>query len=173
MELRGMSCCTLQEISNLGTGSNSGKEAMEKFCSIVWGKSRRNAYNSLIANNNSLYAFYVFSSPVYAGGGSGYGYYGGRPANYNYGDEFAKFIRDNKLGKVVETDAELNEAFHQDHKAKVWVWAPDQQAMKAWWKTQQEPVAPPPDFKSDPLTVKPLVAPARDAYGRFASKDPY
>lgn len=120
--------CAIQEIHKLAEFQNDPKGAMISFCRanlgrpVVW-KIVDPSGNDKGANG-ALFTFYYFSSPVYRG-------------QENYGEQFARFIEKEKLGKIVTTPALLNKAYHPDHANQVWIWMPDVTALNTWWKANQ------------------------------------
>lgn len=126
MTLHTMQCCAFQEIANLGS-HYSGEEAMEAFCKTAWGTTTFTKYRGFNSKPKTLYCFYVFSAPTG-------GFY---TSARQYGHDFAKFIKDNKLGIVMESPKALNLAFHADHSNILWVWAPDSTAVWKWWEAKQ------------------------------------
>lgn len=50
------------------------------------------------------------------------------------GRNFVKYIKSNKLGDVVETKWRKNP--NSGHRIKVWVWAPNEKRLQAWWDIQ-------------------------------------
>lgn len=82
--------------------------------------------DSRLKKNRDYYfadaAFYIFSDVV-----------GQRNYTNNGGETLAKFITDNNLGKVWETERRTNP--NSSHEIVVWVWAPDHAAL---WKWGQE-----------------------------------
>lgn len=120
--------CAIQEIHQLKLFQDNPKGAMISFCKanlgrpVVW-KIVDPSGNDKGANG-ALFTFYYFSSPVY------------REVVY-YGEQFAKFIETEKLGKLVTTPALANKAYHPDHSNQVWIWMPDVKALTDWWKANQ------------------------------------
>jgi hypothetical protein len=120
--------CAIQEIHRLKDFKDDPKGAMVSFCRsnlgrpVVW-KVVDPTGNDKGANG-ALFSFYFFSSSIYKGRSS-------------YGEQFASFIVDNRLGNLVTTPALLNKAYHPDHANQIWIWMPDLPALNKWWKENQ------------------------------------
>lgn len=54
-----------------------------------------------------------------------------------YASKFAKFIRENKLGRLVSLPAAPNTLNHPKHMVKVWLWAPDKKALLKWYQANK------------------------------------
>lgn len=135
MRISGGTACSHQEISGLGEYKD-GKSALIDFCTLKFGKPYRR-----IVGRHYFYSFYVFSAAVPTEEkGVVYGQKNPTP----YGDLFCAYLRENNLGEVVETPAKVNVAFHPAHSNKVWVWAPDHDAVKAWWNKEIDTLVGPP-----------------------------
>lgn len=126
MRINQMYCCAFNEISNLSF-SGLPREAMREFCRLESDEEYR--HNGYIRRLN-LGAFYVFTAvikitdkpnnrPIYA--------------PRAYGQEFADYIKQEKLGKVTMTTVRLNRKNVPTHQVRGWVWAPSLKAMTAWW----------------------------------------
>lgn len=117
--------CAMQEIHNLQYFEGKPREAMINFCRsnlgrpVVWkivdpsGNDKGRA--------GALFSFYFFSGPT----------------NRRYGSQFAEFIKENELGKLIESPALTNHAYHPDHANQIWIWMPDVTALNRWWKANQ------------------------------------
>lgn len=122
MYLKDTSCCAIQEICQL-SAHKTALEAMLVFCNSNLGKPVY--FGKDPGYKKHLYSFYLFTA--------------GRPiSGYAYGEEFAKLIRENKLGDVIETKDVTNLAYHPGHTNKVWIWTVDQKALEAWWKENKK-----------------------------------
>jgi hypothetical protein len=118
--------CAIQEISSLSSHPSS-LDAMVDFCQqnlINYGSVK---YGSTIAMRDTIYSFYLFTCAVSKDGGP-YFYEG-----FNYGPNFARFIKENDLGSVLESEVKVNEAYHSDHANQVFIWSPNLKALRAWW----------------------------------------
>jgi hypothetical protein len=136
MTLHSMKQCAMQEIHGL-QNHDSAEEAMKVFCRLAVGTGPGPGFTHM--NTKYIYSFYIFSQPIHPTDKTSQLY---RP----YGPKFAKFITDNGLGKVMETDEVKNWAFHEQHSNKFWIWIPDQDAVMKWWKDKKPKetyVAPP------------------------------
>lgn len=117
--------CAATCIHSLGTHSNP-QEAMIAFCQMQLGTS---SYDQM------LYPNYIFiAGPEDPGFGHSSRSWG------RYGTEFAEFIVANGLGGIGTGGQVENKKFHAGCKCQAWVWTPDQDAVKAWWKKNQPPV---------------------------------
>jgi hypothetical protein len=129
MEMFSLADCSIQQIHELKVHA-TGEEAMVAFCKLNLAKPVRwKLENAMYAKK--LYAFYVFSSPLSLNGTYTHG---------KYGANFRKFIEDNKLGTVWESPAVKNDIFHPDHANRIWIWMPDNDAVRAWWEKKQKEV---------------------------------
>jgi hypothetical protein len=122
MEMRNTSCCAIQEIAELRQ-HETAQEAMFAFCrqNIVQKPKFQNPKVDpapIEARGGEIFCFYLFTANVDAG---------------QYGQNFAKFIEDNKLGTVVTTEPRSNRAYHGEQRCQAWIWTVDQAAIKAWW----------------------------------------
>ena len=85
-----------------------------------------------------LYSVYVFGGPKVAvkpkTPATGY--------NSDYAYSFYRFLRKEGLGKVVMSPLVENEKFHKGRKGRVYMWAPDQAACKAWFEANCKPNTP-------------------------------
>jgi hypothetical protein len=120
-------CCALEEIDKLASFEGDPKGAMISFCRSNLGKPvewKIRQPSGDFGAAGALYSFYFFTASVYKG-------------KTSYGEAFAKFIEENKLGKTITTPIMTNMAFHTDHGNQVWIWMPDVQALNAWWKVNQ------------------------------------
>lgn len=122
MYLSKTACCAIQEISGLSE-TKTGEEAMVLFCQISIQKPVK--FGVFTANKDALYSFYMFTAAV------------GREYP-EYGHGFAEFLKKHALGDVWESPALTNKAFHRDHANQVWIWMPNNEAVRSWWKLYQE-----------------------------------
>lgn len=102
--LRETSCCGLDEIEDLGEGP---EQTLLDVCEDKYGQW----------GMDSKQAFLLFSDAV----------------KYGNGPRLAKYITDNNLGVVYATTrARMNP--NSGNNIKVWVWGPNERALRAWWK---------------------------------------
>jgi len=150
MYLNDTNCCALSEITNLSDNIGNPKQWMKDFCRSLgmygdkWTPTR----------NLSRYigAFYMFTSVERIIGGSLRDRYDEEKLEANerldpdddevyrikYGSTFAKFIKDNKLGKVTVSPGRPNYLNHPTHVVKVYIWAPDREALVNWFTKNKE-----------------------------------
>lgn len=106
-------CCGIRELNNLSRFGNE-VAALKSFAKFVYDPSKL----------NSQFRFAVFSEAN----------------NYRtkagYGSRFAAFIRENKLGAVIETEGWATNP-NSGNPLKVWVWTVDHDAVKEWVKGVQ------------------------------------
>lgn len=122
-------CCGVTEIGNLSEYPNP-EAAMARFvgnCQRMRFDTKSKTYNKYI----HLQAFYVFTAVVYERET------GRHPT---YGPDFAKYIRDNRLGSVKESPMRFN-TNEPEHRLRVYVWAPNKKAINKWWKAYNEKLA--------------------------------
>lgn len=124
--------CAIQEIHGLKWFQGNPKGAMVSFCKanlgrpVVW-KIVDPSGNDKGAPG-ALFSFYFFSGPIYKG-------------KTSYGEQFAAFINQERLGNLVTTPAMINKAYHPDHANQIWIWMPDLKALTAWWE-KNKPTTP-------------------------------
>lgn len=104
-ELKETSCCGLYEIDGLMW--NSPKENLLDVCADKYDYS----YGGVTRQ-----AFLMFTDAV---------------GNKN-GSKLASFIRKHGLGVIYETRPRTNP--NSRNRIQVWVWGPDERALKSWWK---------------------------------------
>lgn len=120
--MRNTSCCAVQEIVEL-RAHKTPHEAMVSFCqqNILQRPKFREPKRDpspYTAAGNEIFCFYLFTANVDQGA---------------YGQNFAKFILENGLGALVNTDPRSNRAFHGEARCQAWIWTVDQDAVRAWW----------------------------------------
>lgn len=125
--------CAMSEISGLSNYKDKPKLAMQHFCRLNIKETEGLMYHRYQGLTGKMFAMYSFSAPVYKAGRSG----------GEYGPQFAKFIKENKLGIVIQTPAVENEIFHPDHKNRVWIWVVNKENLKKWWKENPLPLKMP------------------------------
>lgn len=76
--------------------------------------------------NPVLFSFYVFSQAQIKGQAAIKG--------ETYGDRLSRFITENKLGTVIETESKSNLKYHSQHHSKVFIWTVDHAAVNKWYK---------------------------------------
>ena len=117
--------CGTQEICDLGDHYDP-KDALVQFCRLNLQTCNSPKYgcvgNYTGGAQSTLFCYYLFTAPVYG------------DVEGNYGVKFAKFIKANKLGKVVTGGAIPNKTFHPDHKNQAWLWVPNEEALRAWYE---------------------------------------
>lgn len=124
--------CGLNEIHNLSTYGKKADKAMLAFCENQL--ESNNKFNTEVAYvKDAVCTHYFFSAavrPEEIGKN-------GKVSADNYGEAFAKFIRDNDFGNVVETKPVINAAWHPDRSSKVWVWTPNITTLRTWYCQQR------------------------------------
>lgn len=119
--------CASSGIYALGECKDA-KSAFTEFCKQVF-----RTYDGTIDTKTHLTNFYVYLAgpevPQYTPGGSHHS-----KKWVRYGTNFTDFLRRNKLGKVVSPGAKLNLKHHRESTAQIWVWSPNEKAVKAWYK---------------------------------------
>jgi hypothetical protein len=118
---------------------NEPQEAMRQFCGGILGLDQKwvAKYSRGREFEEPRYNLYVFSGPV--------GEDSNTEDNVDYAPRFAQFIRENKLGIVAYGPIVENTKFHVGRPGQVFIWAPDDKALKAWYKELTRPkVEPPP-----------------------------
>lgn len=125
-------CCCINEIFGLQYHKNDAKAAMLEFCQA---KDQKKVYGyGEDGAIMSLYGHYIFSAVVKDDHNDGKGDNNTAPYGFTYGDTFAKFIRDEGLGTVAESEPARNRVNHPNHHVKVYVWQPDLEGLQKWYK---------------------------------------
>lgn len=115
--------CSHRELGNISSNSGNPAETIKEVMKDALTKSH---YGH--SPDGTLFSFYVFSAAVM------------KKELRNYGDELAEFIREQKLGEVLETPAMQNIAYHKDHANKIYVWTVDHVAVAKWYAEQSKTV---------------------------------
>lgn len=159
--------CAVSEIHNLAAYEGNPKAAVESFCQqqvVTHGLD----FKGFTAQPKTLFAFYMFNAPVYPKTPST-----SRskplapPYKDNYGEQFARYILENKLGSLTETPVAWNVVFHPDHGNKVWLWQPDRDALVAWYKPIKDAEAALKARIADKETVRSVVNGTIDTTGHW------
>ena len=149
-----MSSCAVQEIVGVSTYLTS-EECMMGFCQQVLGDKgdclsnggySAYSYQRGRRNNGNI-------GPYTEGLGENYVFHGVEPAPSNkcfpkflgssgYCSRFATFIMENKLGHVVSGQLVANHRYHPEHRTAVFLWNPDREAVKAWWRAHKPKPTP-------------------------------
>jgi hypothetical protein len=117
-------CCAVDEIQDLAD-HETPESAMRELCRELWG----GPYGRV---HTKPQAFYVFTGVLRHTRLADFADLP-CPREGKYGPNFKKFILANKLGKVVQTVTRNNRRNHENHFLKVYVWAPDEDKLRAWW----------------------------------------
>ena len=122
MTLHSMNCCACQELICLDKGKPlSGEKQMREFCNFLYSD-----YSKRLSDPG---AFVIFTGVVKVRKGSD-----DDVDDTTYGPTFASYIKEQKLGSIKESVKVINRTNHPDHWVKVWVWAPNFEKLKAWYK---------------------------------------
>lgn len=117
--------CNAQEIKGLTGYGGRPKEAMKVFYQneAIDASGESNRYAAAPSGaTKTLAAHYVFCGA----GGKG-----------NYAEQFADYIKENKLGDLVTYGSVDNKKYHPGRQCQVWIWIPDRKALDAWWRSLQ------------------------------------
>ena len=113
----GLQCCGVKEISGL-SDYESAAYAMQDFWNTTYGRKVPNLIgNNLVPAPMVNFRYCIFTQARHT---------------YDYGIDFAKFITNNKLGTIAETDFNTNPNSGND--VKVWIWTIDHNALGRWKK---------------------------------------
>lgn len=127
MEIRSMGCCGVREIA--GLKYLTGRDGMIKvLCGdkTSWSGSYYGGILSSLTVAPTCLGQFIFTEADVPG------------INYNYGQQFAAFIRKNKLGSVTKSRKTANNPNHPTHKITVWIWSPDCKRLWSWWEKTKE-----------------------------------
>lgn len=134
MHINYMGACMWREICALSQHS-SAKLAMIEFCKLNREQKEGPAPDYLQTKGISIRLsanLYAFTGVVgYKRTISPYENVKTKP---KYGPNFAKFIEENELGRLIETWDGLINKNHLNHKVKIWLWNPDHAALSKWWE---------------------------------------
>lgn len=134
--MRSLTCCALWEVSNISQ-HRTPREALLSICKGLW--------NPYAKELQKFKTFCMFSGVVEIKGYEAmdkpnkdmemsYAYLGNiKYGNVNYGPKFAAYIIKNELGEVGCVGEGYNEPGHPKHLVKLWVWRPNNKAIRAWW----------------------------------------
>lgn len=111
-----INCCGIREISGLSCHKGP-MAAMRSFCNIY--PNAPKSYHNPYPSDQSRFRYAIFS----------------QASNSKYGDKFATYIRNQKLGDVIET-AGKHVNPNSGHVLKVFVWTVDHDAVKLWMKKE-------------------------------------
>ncbi len=128
----GISCCAIHEIVSLGDHTNP-TNAMKAFCSNLWGRGRYTyggVDRNLLAEPHSFYLFSGVERYKVSEEDDDDDY---RPEAIKYASAFAKFIKENKLGRVRSSVGRYNRN-HPTHWVKAYIWAPDGKNLREWYR---------------------------------------
>lgn len=117
-------CCAIDDIFELSLHVGDPEGAMKTLCKAV------RSYNGTLR----LPAFYIFSGVERCTGDKYDDDDYIEPDQLGYGSEFAAYIRKHRLGVLRESPARKNRLNHETHIDKVWLWAPSELRLNAWWK---------------------------------------
>lgn len=139
--VQGMSSCAVQEIAMIG-GCGTAEMVMHHFCRKTLGMNvveiaANKGYGLSVSDIDKGKVDYdTPNKGGYAEGlGENYVFHGVEPEKTpGYGENFAKFIEDNKLGTVARGQKVINLRYHPDHKTQVFIFNPDREAVTGWWK---------------------------------------
>lgn len=106
-----------------GLGAESIINEWTRQNPLLGPKSKTVQYHS---GRTNLYALYVFSGPL--------GYDSNNAENPDYAPKFAAFLKAHKLGEVIASPVVQNDLVHAGRKGQVFMWVPDEDRLKAWWK---------------------------------------
>jgi hypothetical protein len=136
MYMHDTNCCAIQEICEL-SNSPDAFDAMQEFCSLNLGSSTNRFHGY---SGTGLYSFYLFTAAFQHDGSGRRAPWGSDWADY--GEDFAAFIRDNRLGEVMESPLVRNGFMHADRSNKVYIWTVDEPALRKWWAVNKDQTEP-------------------------------
>lgn len=138
-----MACCAMSDTAGLEEHS-SPKEALLSLCERVILKDR---YSKSGSFRNYIQSIIIFSGvesfdgPTYRNGEDGPednyddDYEDEETVKVEYASELAAYLREHKLGEVVAGPKAYNFLNHPSHEVQAFMWAPDRDALTAWFTT--------------------------------------
>lgn len=121
LELTGMKCCGIRELSGLSHQDNPQK-SMYQFARLTYLREIEDSTKkgSFLKRPDPGFRYILFSQA--------------RRDN-KYGVEFGAYIESNGLGKVAETPFNVNP--NSSNPLKIFIWTVDHDALKAWVKKNE------------------------------------
>jgi len=147
MDIHNTHCCAVGELAYIGH-ERSAPQTLRDICKTIL-EPYRSPY--IPSPRNQAYrkpsAFYYFAAVSKHRARER-----GPRRKGRYGEELVNYIKLHNLGKVWQTEPRSNRGNHPGHMITVYMWAPDERALKAWWdkekrrgkavKRGQEPAVP-------------------------------
>lgn len=154
VEIMNTGCCGINEIHNIDDAKTKPERVIWETCEAIWARGDDDGWNDppedgyyrngvWIETEPSVYGDYWRNKPksmyIFSGVIS-YKDKNEREEGYptGVGENLAAYIKANKLGTVVKGPSRYNRTNHKDHKISVWVWAPSEKRLRAWWKANYE-----------------------------------
>lgn len=110
-----------------GLGAESVLNKWTRQSSLTGPKNPKAQYHY---GKTNLYSLYIFSGPL--------GRDSNNADNPDYAPKFAAFLKKHKLGVVIESPVVSNDLVHAGRKGQVFMWVPDEPALKVWWAAHQK-----------------------------------
>jgi hypothetical protein len=119
IEINDLECCGVKEIDGLSKFDDDPEAAMSAFCLARTGYNHYHQDTSSISSSLQLnFAHILFT----------------QAGNVTYGQQFARFIRANRLGSVVRSRIQVNP--NSKNPLAAYIWTVDRLALKRWWAKQ-------------------------------------
>ena len=133
ISLQNVACCGIKEMSGLSYHSKSPEDALREFIASVHraGVNRGGIIDYTIQNKpaREILPKIAIFSPRFR-----YAIFSQAGARAKYGVAFAKFIEENRLGKVVRADSKFHKNPNSGNMLTAWIWTLDEKAIDAWLK---------------------------------------
>ena len=132
ISLQNVACCGIKEISGL-SNHRTPELALKDFVAQVYRSGNaRGGWQPGIGTGDltkTILPKIVAFTPRFR-----YAIFSQAGVQAKYGVTFAKFIEDNKLGKVVRADSKFHKNPNSGNMLTAWIWTLDEKAIDAWLK---------------------------------------
>lgn len=112
-EIRRVACCGISELANIANDIEPLKKDQSGYAGEYVYKPEKSI--DTLKQSGVRGAFFIFSTPEHT---------------VKYGEALADYIKEKGLGETIRTEPRYNP--NSGSKLTMWVWAVDQDALKAW-----------------------------------------
>lgn len=131
MDIRNLSCCGIQELTDISDLPNPDSVIMRLVQQHYRPASRY--YGARKPRLHRFSGFYIFSEVAVTYDEDNRARKSSKPTcQVGYGKALARYIRTHKLGHVSASRTARNRVNHPDHGLIVYTWAPSQRGLRAW-----------------------------------------